>query len=738
MSASLERLRIPIGGMTCQACARSIERALGALPGVESPEVSFATREAVLQRSPELVRDDSIRSAIRRLGFVVPEGSLGGDADPRSSLAFAEDSAQREERRSRRDGGIALGGTAATLLASTLGAPPVAVLALSATVPWIAGWGILRTGARALLHRAPDMNTLVGLGATTAWCDAAWRVASGSAYGGPLRAALWILVFVLLGRWLQDRARDRAGRAVRTLLDLAPQRARIQRNGVFVEVPLAEVRAGDLVHLQPGERVPVDGRVETGSTSIDESMLTGESFPVERRAGDSVHAGTLNGSGVLEIRALGVGADTALGRIARAVHEAQGSRAPIQALVDRISGVFVPAVLVLAVGTLFAWGLLASDWNEGLARTIAVLVVACPCALGLATPTAILAASARGSREGILLRDAATLEELPHLDRVVFDKTGTLTAGLPVLRRMLATEGASLAEDESLRLAAALESQSEQPLARAIVTANLKRDPSHPLPSVDAFEALPGQGVQGVVAGRCVALWSPRAARERFVWDDSVEACVHEVESRGESPVVLEIDGRAQSVLGFFDEARPGSREAIGDLQGLGLEVSILSGDAPAAVGVLAKELGVQHFEGALRPEDKLERIADWQAQGEHVALLGDGINDAPALAKADVGIAMGSGTDVALEAADGALFLDDPRAWVRLWVLGRKTRRILWGNLAWAFGYNLIALPVAAGALSPWTPWRLPAAWAAAAMALSSVLVVLNSLRLLRTGLRT
>jgi Cu+-exporting ATPase len=483
--------------------------------------------------------------------------------------------------------------------------------------------------------------------------------------------------------------------------------------------------------VRPGERIPVDGEVLEGRTHVDESMLTGESFPVERGPGERVHAGTLNGLGALSLRATGVGEDTALGRIAAAVHQAQGSRPPVQRLADRVSAVFVPAVLAIAVATALVGWLAGGDAAGGLARAVTVLVVACPCALGLATPTAIVAATGRGAREGVLIREAGAFERLAAATAVVLDKTGTLTSGRPVLRRVLPPPGAGGEGhdgDALLRLAAAVERLSEQPLARAVVAAAAERRLE--VPAATGFAAEPGRGAQGVVDGREVWIGSPAAAIERGLDEEAVKQLARSLAGRGETPVFLAVDGDLAAALGFADSLRPTSKRAVNELRGLGISLHVLSGDHEGAVQATAGELGIERARGGLLPEHKEEAVRALAEDGV-VVMVGDGINDAPALAAADVGVAMGGGADVAIEAADCAILRDDPAAIPKLLVLSRATLRTIRQNLVWAFAYNLVALPVAAGALAPWTGWSPPPHWGAAAMALSSVIVVTNSLRL-------
>jgi Cu+-exporting ATPase len=769
-------LTTPVAGMTCQGCANSIQKALSGLEGVFEAEVNFGSRSAKVVRDPAVATAAIIGEAIREAGFEVPDLESGQKRSLAEDIAFGEGAERVAEARTKRNFVLSLALFLGMLGAHQIGVPYWVLVAIAAPAVFVAGLDILKDGLHAAKRRSPDMNTLVGAGVLVAFTAAALAPLSPEVFGhgmDNLHAALMILVFVLLGRMLEGRARSRAGGAVRALLNLAPDRARVLRKGEEVEVGLDEVKVGNLVLVRPGERIPVDGQVASGHSEVDESQLTGESFPVERSGGDRVHAGSLNGTGALTIKTEAVGESSALGRIAEAVHAAQGSRAPAQRLADRVSRVFVPVVLGVAAIAFFGTWLSAGftdagfDWSAArtgltpaFGRLVAVLVVACPCALGLATPTAILVASGRGAKEGLLIKDAAALEHLALVDTILFDKTGTLTAGEPELRRVLVaddftppgpglmagpdapmpvaagTSPEALREGEKalLGLAAAVEKLSEQPLARAIVGAATAESVTI-FPCLD-FAAQPGRGVTGTVRKRAMWLGSPRAAIEAGLPADLVRRLAADFAEAGETPVIVTQDGKYAGAFGFYDSPRTTSAATIVALKKLGLSAQILSGDHPGAVAAIAKDLGIEAFHGQLLPEQKAERITEMTKSGRLVAMVGDGVNDAPALAAATVGIAMGGGADVAIEAADCALLVDDPRRIVSLIHLARKTRSTIRGNLLWAFSYNVLALPVAAGALSPWTSWSLPASWAAAAMAASSVVVVTNSLRLHRTKL--
>ena len=728
LPSTLERLEFPVAGMSCQACAMTIDKSLRSLPGVAEARVNYGSRSASVLRERGVATGALIAAAVQKAGYSVP-GGLDREHSVAASAKFSDQAEASALTRVRRDALLAAVFGVPVVFAHALHVDHQFALLLSVPVQFIAGAKILGAGARAAARLAPDMNSLVSLGSLAAWSAAAAEtLRPGTLPGaeGHLHAAVLILAFVLLGRWLEARVRGRAGDAVRALFALTPDRVRVLRRGVETEVALEEVRPGNLVLVRPGERIPVDGDIFDGTTWLDESTWTGESTPVARGPGASIKAGCLNGAGAISLRATGIGAESSLGRVAAAVRSAQGSRAPVQELADRVSAVFVPAVLVAAAITLGIWFAQSGDWTRALSHTVAVLVVACPCALGLATPAAIIAAVGRGAREGVLVRDAGALQRLVGVGFVVFDKTGTLTAGRPAL---VSSAGLELSDAAALALAASVEVQSEQPLARAFGAAARARELV--LEPATAFLALPGAGAQAQVGAHAVFVGSPVAAAARASNPKDIERLLAPLLARGETTAVLVVDGRAQAVFGFSDELRPESAGAIARLRRQGVEVMLYSGDNEAAVARVAEELQIERARGAMTPETKAEAIAELTQSGRGVAMVGDGVNDAAALARADVGIAMGSGADVAIEAADCTLLRSDPARVPLLIELGRRTLHTVHVNLVWAFGYNLIALPAAAGVLEPWLGWSPSPALSAAAMATSSVAVVLNSLRL-------
>ncbi len=728
------RFDLPVEGMTCASCAARLQRVLGRVEGVESADVNYATAQATISVQPGEVDREALVEAIERAGFDVPEGVDGEDP---AALAEARAAAEARERAGlRRD----------TLLAAVLTLPVFVLgmagmhggldwepghwisLVLSAAVVGWSGRRFFADAWTAARNRDANMNTLVAVGVSAAWLlSAAATVAPGLFPGErPIyfESAAVVVTLVLFGRWLEAGAKGRAGRAVAELMTLAPPTARVVRRGAVEEVPAEEVRIGDLVEARPGDRIAADGVIESGRTSVDESMLTGESVPVSRAPGDPVLAGTVNGEGVIRYRATATGRRTALARIARAVHDAQAAKPPVQRLADRIAAVFTPAVMGIALVTFIAWMALGGGFTDALLSAVSVLVVACPCALGLATPTAILVGTGEAARQGILFRDASALERAHAVRTVVFDKTGTLTEGRFAVEAVEPAPG--MDRDALLAACAAVESGSEHPLGRAI----LEAAEGLALPAAREARAIPGQGIEAVVEG---ARW--RVVAPRFAGDPAVPADrVRALEDAGATVVVALRDGAWAGLLALADQPRAEAEEALARLRAMGVVPVMLTGDARRVARRVAERLGIAEVEAEVLPEDKartVARIAREHQDGGLVAMIGDGVNDAPALAAAHVGVAMGSASAVAIEAAPVALVRNDLRLVPAALDLSRATMRTIRQNLAWAFGYNVIAIPVAAGALYPVWGLRLSPMIAGAAMALSSVSVVTNSLRL-------
>jgi P-type Cu+ transporter len=571
------------------------------------------------------------------------------------------------------------------------------------------------------------MDTLIALGSSAAYFFSVTLMVFGLAGHVYFETAAVIIALILVGKYLEARAKSQTSAAIKALIGLQAKSAHVMRGGVEAEVPLAEVRVGDIVVVRPGEKVPVDGVVTSGQSALDESMLTGESMPVQKRVGDAVIGATLNRTGSFQFRATRVGKDTALAQIVRLVQEAQGSKAPVQRLVDKISSVFVPVVIGIALMTFAVWYLVSTDFTQAMMFAVAVLVIACPCALGLATPTAIMVGTGTGAEHGILIKNAEALERASSLTTVVFDKTGTITEGQPAVTDVIA----GVSDEEVLQLAASVEHGSEHPLGEAIVRAAQERGLT-PWQAED-FEALAGHGVRAMVAGRDVLIGSPRLMHEQDIDVTGLQLDIERLQSEAKTAVVIAADGQALGLIGIADPVKATSAAAIAELKRQGVQVLMLTGDNRRTAEAIARRVGLEEQEvlAEVLPEMKAAEVKRVQEAGGVVAMVGDGINDAPALAQADVGIAMGTGTDVAMETADITLLRGDLRAVTQAITLSQRTMRTIRWNLFWAFIYNVVGIPVAAGLFYPLLGWQLSPIIAAGAMAFSSVFVVTNSLRL-------
>ncbi|AGC49137.1 copper-translocating P-type ATPase [Myxococcus stipitatus DSM 14675] len=739
LSGALERMDLAVSGMTCAACARRVERTLSELEGVQECSVNFATRKASVVFDAKTTSVNALTEAVASAGYQAEV--------PKSEGASEADSAEEKGLR-RRLAVAVLFGLPVVVLAMSHGAldfPGSNWVQLLLTLPVIAysGAPIFKAAWAALRHRSADMNVLVALGTGTAFLYSVvatgWPTLGASGehaghgdHGAALpvyfEAAAAVIGFVLLGRFLESRARTRAGDAIRRLQALAPANATVLRDGVEREVSLSQVRVGDEVVVRPGQSIPVDGSVVDGASSVDESMLTGESLPVGKTAGAEVFAGTMNGTGRLVFRAAKVGTDTALQQIVQVVERAQGTKAPIARLADVVSGVFTPVVLLIAIATFAAWFVLAPEETRltmAVLNTVAVLVIACPCALGLATPAALMVGMGRGAQLGVLVKSAASLEGASHIDTVVLDKTGTLTQGRPAVVRII-TSGA-MTEQDVLALTAGAESGSEHPLARAVVAEAVARGLKVGKP--ESFTATPGHGVEAMVDGRRVFVGS-RRMMERHGVSGSAEA-EQALTSDGQTPVLVAVDGTWVGAIGIADAEREEAASAMQALRNMGMHVVMLTGDHEGPASRVARKLGIDRVFAGVLPEGKAHVVRTLQAEGRKVAMVGDGINDAPALAQADLGVAMGTGTDVARDAAGVALLRSDLRGLPAALGLARSTMGVIRQNLFWAFLYNALGIPVAAGLLYGMTGWLLSPMLASLAMSLSSVSVLLNSLRL-------
>ncbi|WP_421702864.1 heavy metal translocating P-type ATPase [Aliiroseovarius sp.] len=738
-----DRVELRIEGMTCAACVGRVEAAVAEVPGVMAARVNMATERAdvdLLQGTQAAV----LLRAVEGAGYGATLLSGGEAAEP-VSVRKAEEARQ-------------LGWL--TLIAAVLALPVFTLEMGGHAVPafhhWVArvigtgnshliqfvlatavlvgpGWRFHRIGWPLLFKGAPDMNALVALGTAAAWgFSVVATFAPGWLPAGAanvyFEAAAVIVVLVLFGRWLEARARGRTGAAIEALMALRPDTARVERDGSVVELAVGELVTGDLVHLRPGERIAVDGAVTRGSSWVDESMVTGEPVPVRKAPGDSLVGGTVNGDGALIMRAEAVGGDTVLARIVALVEQAQGAKLPIQSMVDRVTLYFVPTVLVVATVTVLAWLALGPSpaLGHALVAGVAVLIIACPCAMGLATPVSIMVGTGRGAELGVLFRKGDALQALEGVGIVALDKTGTLTEGKPSVTAFDVAGG--MDADEVLRLVAAVEAGSEHPIARAIEA----RATGLAVPAAGTVRAMPGFGVQGRVDGHMVLVGAERLMTRKGVALGDWPARAAELAAEGQTPLFAAVDGEFAALIAVSDPIKEGTPAAIDALHALGLKVAMLTGDAAPTAQAVAARLGIDHVKAELLPADKLAAIEALREEAP-VAFVGDGINDAPALAAADVGLAIGTGTDVAIEAADVVLISGDLGGVVDATALSRKVMRNIRQNLGWAFGYNILLIPVAAGVLYPLSGVLLSPVLAAGAMAASSVLVVTNALRLRR-----
>ncbi len=717
-------MSLAIGGMTCAACVRRVERALAKVEGVRDATVNLATERARVVFDPTVCARPALEAAVRGAGYTAE--ALAPERAPWAETAVALAC------------GAAMMGAMFALPRALHGALGWASLAVTTVaLPWV-GRSSFLAAARALRHREANMHTLVSLGALAAYGVSAFVTVRpsvahrwGLGHHVYFESALFVVGFVLLGRGLEYRARLLAGEAIRSLARMRPERARvIGADGAITELDLVKLRVGDRFVTGPGERVATDGEVIEGRARLDEAMMTGESAAVTRAAGDAVLGGTLVLDGALTVRATRVGSETALARIVAWVDQALSAKAGAQRFADAVASWFVPAVLVVAAGTFAGWWLIAGDLATAVRSSIAVLVIACPCALGLATPVAVMVGAGRAASLGIILRGPASLERATRIDTVVLDKTGTLTEGAPAVALVEVVEGMSA--PELARIARAVEEPSTHPLARAVVRwANELMGQDSISPRVDGFAERAGAGVEGWLDGATVLAGRASWLRERGVDLTALDPALAAMEARGCTPVVFARDGRVVGALGLQDRIKPEAREAIAMLRALGARIVLLTGDRRAVADRVGSELGVDEVLAEARPEEKAARVASLRARGLRVAMVGDGVNDAPALAEADLGIALGSGADVARAASDLTLLGGDLRAVASAIVLARRTAATIRQGFVWAFAYNLVLIPVAAGALSRPLGVALDPALAAAAMSTSSVSVVLNALRL-------
>lgn len=725
---AVEKMEIDISGMTCAACSNRIEKVLNRQEGVEHASVNLAAESAVIEYHPGITSEDALIEVIEKLGY---------DAKAKSDREEKQARKSKEIKRMR----IKLIASAilsfpllVTMLDHLFGLPVPKLLmnpwfqfALATPVQFVIGWPFYKGAFRSLRGGSANMDVLVAMGTSAAYVYSIYEGIKAMTVPGYeahlyFETSALLITLILFGKYLEANAKGRTKQALAALMKLQAKEARIIVDGVEKMIPVEEVKVGDLLLIKPGEKIPVDGIVVKGDTYVDESMLTGESIPIYKTVDDEVIGATLNKNGTIEMRAVKVGKDTALANIIQAVEEAQGSKAPIQRLADKISGIFVPIVVVIASVTFLTWLFFVSpnDFESALVAAIAVLVIACPCALGLATPTSIMVGTGKAAENGILFKGGEHLERTHLIDTVVFDKTGTITKGKPEVTDFTG-------DDELLMLAASVERGSEHPLAEAMVAYAVEKGVD--LLPVESFKAVPGQGVKAFVSGKEVLVGSRRFMRNHGVDIEPYEDDTYRLEEEGKSVVLIAVDRVCKGIAAVADTVKETAKEAVEQLKAEGIDVLILTGDNERTAKAVGKAVGIDHVLAEVLPEDKANKIKELKAEGRNVAMVGDGINDAPALAEADIGIAIGTGTEVAIEAADVTILGGELLLIPKALKISRLTIRNIRQNLFWAFAYNSAGIPIAAaGLLAPWV--------AGAAMAFSSLSVVSNALRLKRMNI--
>lgn len=737
----VEKKLLQIEGMTCASCAKAVEKVTTRLNGVKEATVNLAQETLNVSYDSSKIALNDIINAIQKAGYGAQQKTLDEQAQKQNLATL----------KLRKRFLFSLIFTVPLLyisMGSMIGLPlpkflsleqnPLnfALIQLLLTLPVVGvGYRFYSVGFKALFRRQPNMDSLIAIGTSSAFLYGVFSVIMiilgkhENAHNLYFESAAVILTLITLGKYLETVSKGKTSEAIKKLMGLSPKQATIMVDEKEVVVDIDQVKVGQTIVVKPGERLPVDGIVTKGHTAIDESMLTGESIPVEKSKGDTVIGASINTSGRIEYQATKVGKDTVLAQIIRLVEEAQGSKAPIAKLADKISGIFVPVVMALAIISGLAWGIYEKDFVFALTIFISVLVIACPCALGLATPTAIMVGTGKGAELGILIKSAESLEIAHHIDTIVFDKTGTLTEGKPVVTNVIKSERTQI--NDLLRLAGSIEQGSEHPLGKAIV--NYVVSQNIPLAKIDEFQAIPGQGVKGVVERTKVILGNQKLMEQFSIDTKDFDEVVSEMQAKGQTPMFVAIDGHLEGVISVSDPLKQTTKEAINKLKALGLEVIMITGDNKKTAFAIASEAGIAKIKAEVLPDQKRKIVKSLQAEGRRIAMVGDGINDAPSLAQADVGIAIGSGTDVAMESADIVLMKNDLLDVVAALELSHRTIKNIKQNLFWAFGYNVLGIPIAMGVLHLFGGPLLSPMIAAGAMSFSSVSVVLNALRLKR-----
>ncbi|HEY9671390.1 MAG TPA: heavy metal translocating P-type ATPase [Waterburya sp.] len=744
----METLTLQLRGMSCASCANAIEQAIQAVPGVSECNVNFGMEQATVKYDPQKTNIETIQDAVDKAGYsaqsLQAQEMITGENDAEKDARLAE---SRDLRRK-----VVVGGVISVLL--ILGSLPAMTglhfplipawlhnpwlqLVLTAPVQFWCGYSFYVNAWKALKRHAATMDTLIALGTSAAYFYSVFVTlfpnilrAQGLMPEVYYESAAIVITLILLGRLFENRAKGQTSEAIRKLIGLQARDARVIRDGIEMDIPIQEVQINDVILVRPGEKIPVDGEVIEGASTVDEAMVTGESVPVKKQPGDEVIGATLNKTGSFKFRATRVGKDTVLSQIVQLVQQAQGSKAPIQRLADQVTGWFVPVVIAIAITTFMIWFDIMGNFTLALITTVGVLIIACPCALGLATPTSVMVGTGKGAENGILIKGADSLELAHKIHTIVLDKTGTLTQGKPTVTEYVTVHGtAHNNELKLLRLAATVERHSEHPLAEAVVRYAQSQEVQ--LTEVTDFEAIAGSGVQGIVSNRLVQIGTQRWMEELGIDTHPLQEHKARWEATGKTVIWIAADGEIEGLMGIADALKPSSANAVRALRRLGLEVVMLTGDNRQTAEAIASEVGIRRVFAEVRPDQKADKVKELQSEGKIVAMVGDGINDAPALAQADVGIAIGTGTDVAIAASDITLISGDLQGIVTAIQLSRATMQNIRQNLFFAFIYNVAGIPIAAGILFPIFGWLLNPIIAGGAMAFSSVSVVTNALRL-------
>jgi Cu+-exporting ATPase len=761
-TTNTEKINLKLRGMSCASCANSIESAISNVPGVESCNVNFGAEQAAIEYNPRRTSIEDIQEAVEEAGYssysLQKQEMVTGEDD-------AEKAARKAESRDLRLK-IIVGSVISLIL--IFGSLPMMTglelpfipawlhnswlqLILTAPVQFWCGYRFYIGAWKAFKRHAATMDTLIALGTSAAYFYSLFATIFPNFFLNQglmpevyYETAAVVITLILLGQWFENRAKGQTSEAIRQLMGLQAKDARVIRNGKEIDVPINEVQIEDIILVRPGEKIPVDGEIISGNSTIDEAMVTGESIPVKKQPGDEVIGATINKTGSFKFKATRVGTDTVLAQIVKLVQDAQGSKAPIQRLADKVTGWFVPVVIAIAIATFVLWFIIMGNVSLALITTVGVLIIACPCALGLATPTSVMVGTGKGAENGILIKGAESLELVHKLQTIVLDKTGTITEGKPTVTDYQAIRGISNgAELKLLRLVAAVERNSEHPLAEAVVKYAQSQDIN--IPDSDDFEAVAGSGVQGTVSDceastqlsginqrhRFVQIGTQRWMSELGIKTDTLEQQKDIWESEAKTVVLIAVDGELEGIMGIADAVKPSSTAAVRALRNLDLEVVMLTGDNQKTAEAIARQVGIVRVEAEVRPDQKAAKVRELQREGKTVAMVGDGINDAPALAQADVGIAIGTGTDVAIAASDITLISGELQGIVTAIQLSKATINNIRQNLFFAFIYNVLGIPIAAGILFPFFGWLLNPIIAGGAMAFSSVSVVTNALRL-------